>query len=91
MARLDEKALGASPKQINRELRNFSRAAQILSSKHPRLINEHPTEWIGVYNKDVCISDQTLEGLIQKLKEHGIKPNDAIIRFIEVNKRKIIL
>jgi hypothetical protein len=91
MKRLDEKALGAAPEDIDRVLRSFSRAARLLSSKSPRLIDEHPKEWIGVFNNDVCVSDKTLDGLIQKLNDQGIKPKDAIIRFIEVNRRKMIL
>jgi hypothetical protein len=91
MARLAEKALGASAKQINRELRTFSRAARLLSSKRPRLINTHPKEWVGLFDGEVCATDKSFNGLVRKLKRHGISPKESIIRYIDTSERKLIL
>lgn len=91
MARLSEKALGATPKQIKRELRAFSRAARLLSSNHPRLIDRHPKEWVGLYDGEVCATDKSFNELIKKLKNRGLSPKDAIIRYIDTGGRKLIL
>lgn len=91
VARLSEKALGATPQQIKRELRTFSRAARLLSSNHPRLIDKHPKEWAGLYDGEVCATDKSFNGLIKKLKSRGISPQDAIIRYIDTSGRKLIL
>jgi hypothetical protein len=85
------KALGASPKQINQELRAFSRVAQLLSSKHRRLIDQHPKEWVGISDDKVCASDKSFAGLVKKLKKQGLSPKDAIIRYIDTSGRKLIL
>lgn len=91
MARLNKKAIGATPKQIDRELRTFSRAARILSSDHPRLIEEHPKEWVGLYDGKVSATAKTFNALIAKLKKRGLSPNEAIIRYIDTSGRLLIL
>ena len=91
MARLSEKALGATPKQIKRELRTFSRAARLLSSTHPRLIDKHPKEWVGLYDGKICATDKSFDGLLKKLKDRGFPPSDTIIRYIDTSGRKLIL
>lgn len=91
MARLDRKMLGATPKQIDRELRGFSRAAKVLSSNRPRLIDQHPREWVGVYDGKVSATAKSFKGLIAKLKKRGLPPNKTIIRYIDTTDRLLIL
>lgn len=91
MARLYEKALGATPKQISRELRSFSRAARLLSSDHPRLIDEHPKQWVGLFDGKVCATDKSFSGLVRKIKGQGYSPSETIIRYIDTSGRKLIL
>jgi hypothetical protein len=83
--------LRATPKQMDRELRAFSRAARILSSDHPRLIENHPKEWVGIYDGKVCATGKSFAALVSKLKKHGFSPSDAIIRYIDTSGRKLIL
>jgi hypothetical protein len=83
--------LGATPKQIDRELRTFSRAARLLSSDHPRLIEQHPKEWVGLYDGEVSATAKSLRALVTKLKKRGLSPNDAIIRYIDTSGRMLIL
>ena len=45
--------LGSDPENIARGLREFSKSAEMLSNDRPRLINEHPSQWIGVYRGEV--------------------------------------
>jgi len=91
MARLSAKALGATPKQINRGLRKFSRAARLLSSDRPRLIHKHPEEWVGLFDGKVCATDKSFTGLVRKLKRLGLSPSEAVIRYIDTSGRKLIL
>ena len=83
--------VGATPKQVAKELRTFSRAAKLLSSEHPRLIDEHPKEWVGLYDGKVCAAAKTFRALVSKLKKRGLPPNLAIIRYIDTSGRKLIL
>jgi hypothetical protein len=83
--------LGATPKQIDRELRTFSRAARVLSSDRPRLIDQHPKEWVGLYDGKVSATAKSFRGLVAKLKKCGLSPNDTIIRYIDTSDRLLIL
>ena len=83
--------LGATPRQMDRELRSFSRAARLLSSNHPRLIDQHPKEWVGIYDEKICATAKSFNALIARLRKEGIAPNDAIIRYIDTSGRKLIL
>jgi hypothetical protein len=83
--------LGGSAADVDRELRQFSDAAKVLSSRHPRLIDQHPSRWVGVYRGKVAASARTLGSLMKRLEDEGIRPRDAIIRFIDKNERTLIL
>jgi hypothetical protein len=83
--------LGATPKQVARELRAFARSARVLSSDEPRLIDEHPMEWVGVYDGKVCASAKSFRALMSKLKKKGIPPSKAIIHFVDTSGRRLIL
>jgi hypothetical protein len=96
LARLAKKNLASylrdvTPGQIDRELRSFSRAARLLSSDHPRLIDRHPKEWVGILDGGVRATGKSYNALISKLKKMGLSPNDAIIRYIDTSGRKLIL
>ena len=83
--------LGGSAKGIDRELRQFADAAGVLSSDHPRLIDQHPLQWVGVYQGKVAASAQTLKSLLTQLQNAGIPPHNTIVRFIDKNERTLIL
>jgi hypothetical protein len=76
---------------MDRELRAFSRAARLLSSDHPRLIDKHPKEWVGLYDGKVCATAKSFSALVSKLKKKGLPPNEAIIRYVDASGRKLIL
>lgn len=83
--------LGRTPKQIDRELRAFTRAAKVLSSHRPRLISEHPQQWVGIYDGRVRVSAKSLKALLALMKKRRLSPSAAIIRYIDKNQRKLIL
>jgi hypothetical protein len=80
-----------TPKQLDRELRTFSRAARVLSSDHPRLIDRHPKQWVGIHDGNVCATGKSLSALISRLKKRGLSPSDTVIRYIDTSGRKLIL
>jgi hypothetical protein len=83
--------LGGTPGQIDRELRAFAKAAEILSSDHPRLIDEYPSRWIGIYRGRVAASAKSLKSLMARLRKSGVPSERTIIRFIAKNERTLIL
>jgi len=95
MAKLSRKQvlhyLGASPDQIGSELAAFNDAARVLSSDHPRLINTHPMQWVGVFDGAVAASASDYDGLMAQLSTKGIPPSQTIVRFIDKTEKTLIL
>jgi hypothetical protein len=95
LARLTKRKIASylheTPKQMDRELRSFSRAAKVLSSNRPRLIDTHPKEWVGIYDGHVCATGKSFTALVAQLKRKGLSPSDAVIRYIDTSGRKLIL
>jgi hypothetical protein len=95
MTKLSEKEalrqLGGTPAQIAAELHSYAKAAQVLSSDHPRLIDEHPLQWVGVYQGRVAASGATLQSLMSQLEKDHIPAEKTIVRFIDKEERTLIL
>ncbi len=83
--------LGGSAAEIHQDLRRFSETASILSSDHPRLIDQYPLQWIAVYQGAVSATGKTLKSLITQLRKRKIPPEKTIIRFIGKEERALIL
>ena len=79
------------PVRLNRDLQRFRKAAQALSSGHPRLIDKYPNQWVAVYNGKVAAHASTLPAILGKMKRKRIPQAHTIVRYIEKNKRTMIL
>jgi hypothetical protein len=80
-----------NPADVDRGIRNFRRAASILSSKQPRMIDEYPKQWIAVYQGKVRVRARTFQSLLVQVDEKGLPRGHTIIRFIDRNQRTMIL
>lgn len=83
--------LGGSAAEIDHELRKFREAASVLSSDHPRMIDEHPSQWVGVYEGRVAATGKSLKLLLDRLQKKRIPRDKTIIRFIDRRERTLIL
>ena len=50
-------------KQISDQLRGFRKSALVLSRSRPRMIEEHPQEWVAVYDGKVRATDKSFKRL----------------------------
>ena len=82
---------GNDPEEIAKAIREFSRSAEMLSNDSPRLIDEHPLQWIGVFRGEVSAKADSLETLMKKLQKQSIPLGDTIVRFIDKEQRTLIL
>ncbi len=80
-----------NPVRLNRDLQRFRQAAQALSSGHPRLIDKYPNQWVAVYHGRVAAHASTLPAILGKMKRRRIPQARTIVRYIEKNKRTMIL
>jgi hypothetical protein len=84
------KMLG-NPAELAKELRSFRKAARVLSSDHPRLIIKYPKQWVAIYRGSVTAHSATLDSVLKKLQEKGIPKEQTIVRYIDRNRRTMIL
>lgn len=85
------KQMDERPEDIAQGLRAFQKSARVLSSDHPRLIDEYPDQWVAVLDSKVLAHGDTLEGMLQQMNAKNISYADAIVRFIERSHRTLIL
>jgi len=80
-----------NPARLNRDLQEFRKAALALSSDHPRLIDKYPNQWVAVYRGKVAAHASTLNAILGKMKRKKIPQKHTIVRYVEKNKRTMIL
>lgn len=80
-----------NPADIDRELQSFRRAALVLSSKHPRLIDRYPKQWVAVYRGRVRASGRTFWSVLRQIDQRGLPREQIIVRYIDRNQRTMIL
>jgi hypothetical protein len=83
--------LGASPERVGAAITAFSEAAKVLSSDHPRLIDAHPGQWVGVFDGVVVGAEADFDTLMTKLREKGVPPSQTIVRFIEKTEKIFVI
>jgi hypothetical protein len=83
--------LGATPEEISRDLNDFVDAAKVLSSDHPRLIDEHPNEWVGIFAGHVAAAADNFDELMAQLSQRNIPADRTIVRFIDREEKTLLL
>ena len=73
------KQLGVSVRELDQELSDFRDAAAVMSSAHPRLIDEYPKQWVGVYRGAVVAHGSSLMAVVRQLNEKGIPTENAMV------------
>ena len=83
--------LVGDPIQVDRSLRTFRKAASVLSSDHPRLIDKYPKQWVAVHDGQVKAAATTLNAVLSQVDKAHLPREEVIIRFIDRNQRTMIL
>ena len=85
------KYLGASAKQVDRELAAFRKTAAVMSQADPRLIDKYAKQWVGVYRGKVEASGSTLNSVLRQLDKMHIPTENVMVRYIDRHRRTMIL
>ncbi len=85
------KQLGATARELDHELSEFRAAAAVLSSSHPRLVDEYAEQWVGVYRGRVEASGDTVGALMRQLASKNIPTDKVLVRYIDRTQRTMIL
>ncbi len=78
-------------KKIIKNLQEFTKSAEFVSSNHSRLLEEYPSQWIGVYRQKVEAHAEDLDQLLDLLDKKGIPLGDTVIRFLNEERETLIL
>ncbi len=79
------------PENTVRSLREFHESSRVLSSSHPRLIDEYPDQWVAVSGEGVISHGESLDYVLGEVDKKGLRRSDTLIRFIERAQRTLIL
>ncbi len=85
------RAIG-DPGEAVEELDQIKRSAEVLSSDHPRLIDEYPQRWVALHDGVVIADSDSLDQLLQRVDE--IDPANRgriLVRFIDRHQQTMIL
>lgn len=79
------------PVEVDRQLERFRRAAKVLSSKHPRMIDLYPNQWIAVHEGKVKARGRTFWSLMKQVEGQNLPKEHVLVRFIDKSQRSMIL
>lgn len=79
------------PRKIAKDLRQYRKAAKVLSSDHPRLVETHPRKWVVIYEGKVQVEGKSLDQVLKGAAEQHLPKDKIIVRYIEKNRKTMIL
>ncbi|MDE0148755.1 MAG: hypothetical protein OXM58_10320 [Rhodospirillaceae bacterium] len=83
--------IGDDPERIAFELRDFSNSARLLSEQWERLAEKHPMEWVCFHRGKISAHSESLDALMEEMRNLGIPSDRAVIRFIDKEPKILIL
>lgn len=88
-----EEALAAvgGVKAVHRMLGDAERRDKLLISRMPRLVKEHPDQWVAIVEGDEMIFAPTHDELLVKVRAAGKPTNNAVFEFLNPKPKTMIL
>ena len=83
--------LGGTAAEVDREIQRFRRAARVLSSSYPRLIEKYPKQWVVIHQGKVKAHAKKFASVMKQISEKNLTREEVIVRFIDRNQRAMIL
>lgn len=90
-AREDIRRLLGDPRKVDRELQRFRTSARVLSSRHPRLIEKYPKQWVAVYEGKVRARAKTFDSLMAQIDKKKLPRGHVVVRHVDRTQRTMIL
>ena len=76
---------------VAERLKRFSKSASLFSSQQNNLITKYPKQWVAVFDGKVVANAKTLDEVLAELLRQGVPKGEAMIRYLERQRRKFIL
>jgi len=77
------------PRQVVRELEQAQESGRMLSSDHPRLIDEHEQKWIALHGGKVIAEADSIDDLLTEIDPET--RSHVLVRFIDRHEQTLIL
>lgn len=84
-------AILGDPAEIDRSLTSFRESAQLLSSEHPRMIEQYSKQWVALYEGKVRARAGTFLGLMSAADKESLPREHLVVRYIDRNQRTMVL
>ena len=85
------RAIG-DPRKAVEELEQVKRSAQVLSSDHPRLLDEYAEKWVALHDGHVIAAADTITDLLARVDDlDPASRNHILVRFIDRHQQTLIL
>ncbi len=78
-------------RKVDDGLHAFRKTAMRLSSRHPRMVERYPNQWIALHSGRVRAHGDSLESVLREIDEKGLSRDQTIVRFIDKEPRTMIL
>ena len=72
-------------------LREFTNRVRALDAKRVQLTEKYPNKWIAMYNGEIGVIADSLEYLLEEMDRLGIPRKEAVIEFMDTERRTMIL
>ena len=80
-----------TPKEIRDRILAYTGAVTRLSSRQQELVVQYPKQWVAVKDDDVVCSGLTLTELATDCARKGVGLRDVAIRYLDTEKRVMVL
>ncbi len=73
------------------ELTRFKRDVEYYEAHHGTLLEQHPEEWVAIYNESVAGAAPRIEDLLSALARQGVPAEQALVRHVTRHEDTLIL
>lgn len=80
-----------TPEDIHNRIKAYTTVVTRLSERQKELVAEYPKEWVAVKDDEVVCHAKTLPELSTDCASKGVSINDVQIRFLDTEKRIMVL
>lgn len=85
------RSLLGDPRRVDRELQSFRKSAEVLSSRHERLIDKYPKQWVALHDGEVIARAKTFDALMSRVDAKKLPRSHIVVRYIDKSSRTLIL
>ena len=79
------------PRKVAEDLQTFRETAMRLSSRHPRMVERYPDQWIALHSGEVKAYGDSLDAVLREIDAMGLSRDQTIVRFTDKEPRTMIL